>query len=118
MFRSHNRDVKGPASSLAISSPGIWHYARAANELALSEPVSTIHTKVAERGEGRAMRFANGTAMNLLRLGLFLTACAISANSAQAGGSATPSLPPPDSIEANQRTFHPGRLFHPGSLAV
>ena len=64
------------------------------------------------------MRFANGTAMNLVRLGLLLTACAISANNAQAGGSATTSLPPPDSIETNQRTFHPGRLFHPGSLAV
>jgi cardiolipin synthase len=64
------------------------------------------------------MRFANGTAMNLVRLGLFLTACAVSANSAQAGGSATPSLPPPDSIETDRRTFHPGRLFHPGSLAV
>jgi phosphatidylserine/phosphatidylglycerophosphate/cardiolipin synthase-like enzyme len=64
------------------------------------------------------MRFANGTAMNLVRLGLFLTACAISANGAEAGGSAATSLPPPDSIETNQRTFHPGRLFHPGSLAV
>ena len=30
------------------------------------------------------MPFANGTAMNLVRLGLFLTAFAISANSAQA----------------------------------
>jgi hypothetical protein len=64
------------------------------------------------------MRFANATTMSLVRLGLFLTACAISANSAQAGRSATTSLPSPDSIEADHRAFHPGRLFHPGSLAV
>jgi cardiolipin synthase len=64
------------------------------------------------------MRFASGTAMNLVRLGLLLTACAISANGARAGESATTSLPPSDSIETNQRKLHPGRLFHPGSLAV
>ena len=64
------------------------------------------------------MRFAKGTAMNLVRLGLCLTAFAISPNSAHPEGSSTTSLPPSDSIETNQRKFHPGRLFHPGSLAV
>jgi hypothetical protein len=48
------------------------------------------------------MRFANATTMSLVRLGLFLTACAISANSAQAGGSATVASAP-DSIEADHR---------------
>ena len=64
------------------------------------------------------MRFANGTAMNLVRLGLFLTAFAISANSAQAGEVPPRRFRHPTRYEANQRTFHPGRLFHPGSLAV
>src|SRR5688572_27307301 len=96
---------RGRGLALPSRARGIWHYARAANELALSEPVLTIHAKVAERGEGSGMRFTNGTAMNLVRLGLLLTACAISANGAQAEGSATTSLPPSDSIEANQRKF-------------
>ena len=64
------------------------------------------------------MQFAKGTAVNLVRLGLFLTAFAVSANAAQAGGHSTTSLPPPDSMEANRRPFYPGRLFHPGSLAL
>jgi phosphatidylserine/phosphatidylglycerophosphate/cardiolipin synthase-like enzyme len=64
------------------------------------------------------MQFAKGTAMNLVRLGLFLTAFAVSANAAHAGGNSPTSLPPSDSIQANHRPFHPGRLFHPGSLVV
>lgn len=56
--------------------------------------------------------------MNLVGLGLLLTAFAISANAAQAGGDSTTSLPPSDSIRAERRPFHPGRLFHPGSLAI
>jgi phosphatidylserine/phosphatidylglycerophosphate/cardiolipin synthase-like enzyme len=64
------------------------------------------------------MSFANGTPVNLVRLGLFLTAFAISANAAQAGENSTTALPPSDSVQANQRPFQPGRLFHPGSLVV
>lgn len=55
--------------------------------------------------------------MNLVRFGFLVIAFAISATAAQAGEDST-SLPPSDSIQANQRKFHPGRLFHPGSLAV
>jgi phosphatidylserine/phosphatidylglycerophosphate/cardiolipin synthase-like enzyme len=56
--------------------------------------------------------------MNLVRLGVLVAAFAISANAAQAEGNSTTSLPPSDSMPARQGPFHPGRLFHPGSLAV
>ncbi len=64
------------------------------------------------------MQCPRSVVMNLVRLGLLFTACAVSAGAAQAGEDSTSWLPPSDSIRINQRQLHPGRLFHPGSVAV